>query len=238
METLRSNLNRGEDRARLFEVGRCFLSATADCAAQPEKVAGLAYGRRYPEQWGQDKMEKVDLFAVKGEVESLCAGLAVRFEKAAHPAFHPGRCSSICMGDETIGVIGELHPRWQQKYELPSAPVLFELNMQSLMEVAAPRFAGVSRMQSVRRDIAIVVDEAVSLQAIMDAVKPGLGAVVSDFSLFDLYHGDSIENGQKSLAFRVLMQDTDRTLTDSEADETVGAIVKVLVSQFGATLRK
>jgi phenylalanyl-tRNA synthetase beta chain len=238
METLRSNLNRGEERARLFEVGRCFLSATADCAAQPEKVAGLAYGRRYPEQWGQDKMEKVDFFAVKGEVESLCAGLAARFEKAAHPAFHPGRCSSICMGDESIGVMGELHPKWQQKYELPSAPVLFELNMQSLVEGTAPRFADVSRMQSVRRDIAIVVDEAVSLQAIMDAVKPGLGAVVSDFSLFDLYHGGSIENGQKSLAFRVLMQDTDRTLTDSEADEIVGAIVKVLVSQFGATLRK
>ena len=134
--------------------------------------------------------------------------------------------------------MGELHPKWQQKYELPSAPVLFELDIQSLMEGAAPRFTGISRMQSVRRDIAIVVDETVSLQAIMDAVKPGLGTVVSDFSLFDLYHGGSIAKGQKSLAFRVLMQDTDRTLTDSEADETVGAIVKVLVSQFGATLRK
>ena len=238
VDTLRSSLNRGEERLRLFEVGHCFLSATADEAAQPEKVAALAYGARFPEQWGEDKNEKADFFALKADVESLCRGLALRFENCEHPAFHPGRSARILAGNEAIGVLGELHPRWQQKYQLPVAPLLFELSTHLLQSGFTPRFAGISRMQAVRRDIAVVVDEAVALQAIMDAVKPHLGALVTDFSLFDLYRGANIANGKKSLAFRVLMQDTDRTLTDIEVDETKGKIVKVLVSQFGATIRK
>ena len=97
--------------------------------------------------------------------------------------------------------MGELHPRWQQKYQLPTAPLLFELSTQPLQSGITPRFAGISRMQAVRRDIAIVVDEAVPLQAIMDAVKAHLGTLVTDFSLFDVYRGANIENGKKSFNF-------------------------------------
>ncbi len=238
IETLKANLNRGEERLRLFEIGRCFLADRADFAAQPEKVAGLAFGRRFPEQWGADKSERADFYAVKGDVEALCAGLALRFATASHPAMHPGRCAEIKVDTRVIGVIGELHPRWQQKHGLPAAPLLFEIVTDPLLSLPAPRFAGISRMQMVRRDIAIVVDEKVTLQTILDAVRPTLGSVVSDFSLFDLYRGANIENGKKSLAFRVLMQDTERTLTDEDADGIVSSIVKVIVSQFSATLRK
>jgi phenylalanyl-tRNA synthetase beta chain len=236
--TLRSSLNRGEERLRLFEVGRCFPGHTAEDAAQPEKVAGLAFGSRYPEQWGEDKSVRTDFYTVKGDIELLCGGFDMRFEKTLHPAFHPGRAARISLNGEEFGIIGELHPKWQQKYELPLAPVLFELEVKKLQEGMVPRFGGISRMQAIRRDIALVFDEAVTVQAILDAVKPVLQRTISDFSVFDLYQGSGIENGKKSLAFRVVMQDTDRTLTDADADSSITTIVNVLASKFGATLRK
>ncbi len=237
VDTLKANLNRGEDRLRLFEVGRIFLSDTADLGEQPEYLAALAYGARHPQQWGESS-ELVDFFAVKGDLEALCAGLDLRFEKATLPAFHPGRCARVLVNGEAAGVIGELHPKWQQKYDLPLAPVLFELSTAAIAAHPAPRFSGLSRMQSVRRDIAISVPEQVEIQAIYDAVKPVLGPVVREFALFDLYRGQNIDSGHKSLAFRVLMQDTDRTLTDAEVDIIRNSIVEVMIENFGATLRK
>lgn len=236
IESLKGNLNRGESRLRLFEVGRCFLADEADLAVQPEKLGVLAYGPRYPEQWGEDKEALNDFYSAKGDLEALQAGL--NFEAVAHPALHPGRGAIVKLGETPIGIIGELHPKWQQKYDLPRAPVYFELTTAPLLEAWAVRYQPISRMQSVRRDIAILVDETVSARALIDAAKPVLGATVVDFGIFDLYRGPTLENGKKSVAFRVLMQDTDRTLTDQEADETVSTIVKVFVSKFGATLRK
>jgi phenylalanyl-tRNA synthetase beta chain len=236
IDTLKGNLNRGEARLALFEIGRCFLADEADVKAQPEKLGVLAYGPRYPEQWGEDKDARGDFFALKGDLEALHAGL--RFEAAVHPALHPGRSAAVKLGDIQIGFIGELHPRWQQKYGLPLAPVYFELMTEPLLASSAIRYQPISRMQAVRRDISILVDETVSAQAMLDGVKPVLGATVIDFGVFDLYHGPKLESGKKSVAFRVLMQDTDRTLTDEEADATVGSIVEILGSNFGATLRK
>jgi phenylalanyl-tRNA synthetase beta chain len=236
IETLKGNLNRGESRLRLFEIGRCFLADEADIKVQPEKLGVLAYGPRYPEQWGEDKGARSDFFALKGDLETLHPGL--RFEAASHPALHPGRSAVIKVGEMAVGFIGELHPKWQQKHGLTVAPVYFEILTAPLQEGAAIRYKPISRMQAVRRDISILVDEKVSAQAMLDGVKPVLGPAVIDFGVFDLYHGPKLETGKKSVAFRVLMQDTDRTLTDEEADATVGSIVEILGSNFGATLRK
>lgn len=236
IETLRGNLNRGESRLRLFEIGRCFLADEPDLKAQPEKLGVLAYGPRHPEQWGEDKEVPGDFFAIKGDLETLLPGL--RVEAGAHPALHPGRSGIVKLDGTVIGFIGELHPKWQQKYDLPRPPVYFEVLTGPLLEARAHRYQPISRMQSVRRDIAILVDEKVSAQALMDAAKPVLGPLVTDFGVFDLYRGPNLENGKKSVAFRVLMQDTDRTLTDQEADAKVSSIVEVFVSKFGATLRK
>jgi phenylalanyl-tRNA synthetase beta chain len=238
IETLKNNLNRGESRLRLFELGRCFLSAQASFVAQPERMAGLAYGPLHAEQWGQDKTAKTDYFAVKGDVEALLQNFHISFEKIDHPAMHPGRSAAILVGGKRAGVLGELHPRWQQKYDLPSAPILFEIDLNALTNTAAPRFSALSRMQAVRRDIALLFSDDTPVQAVIDAVKSKKYPSVTDFALFDLYRGNGLAAGQKSLAFRIVMQDTELTLTDSECDTTVSEIVKVLSQEFGATLRK
>ncbi|MDX2218663.1 MAG: phenylalanine--tRNA ligase subunit beta [Burkholderiales bacterium] len=238
IDTLKTNLNRGELRLQVFEIGRCFLADEASFDAQPERLAALAYGPRYPEQWGEAKGERVDFFAIKGDVESLLAGQSLRFEPVAHPALHPGRSASVWVNGTRAGVLGELHPRWQQKHELPFAPVYFELATAPLLQSAAPRYKQLSRMQATRRDVALVVDDQVSAGAMIEAVKPALPPQIAEFALFDLYRGANLDSGKKSVAFRVLMQDTDRTLTDDEADAIVRTIVEVLSSKFGATLRK
>jgi phenylalanyl-tRNA synthetase beta chain len=137
-----------------------------------------------------------------------------------------------------VGLMGELHPRWQQKYDLPMAPILFELDVDALTNTAAPRFSALSRMQAVRRDIALLFSDDTPVQAIVDAVKSRKYPSVREFSLFDLYRGGGLAAGEKSLAFRIVMQDTELTLTDSECDSTVSEIVKALSQEFGATLRK
>jgi phenylalanyl-tRNA synthetase beta chain len=238
IETLKNNLNRGESRLRLFELGRCFLSADASFAAQPERLAGLAYGPLHTEQWGQDKTAKTDFFAVKGDVEALLQNFQISFDKTDHPALHPGRSASILVNGKRAGLLGELHPRWQQKYDLLLAPILFELDVDTVTNMAAPRFSALSRMQAVRRDIALLFSDDTPVQAIIDAVKSMKYRTVTEFSLFDLYRGNGLAAGQKSLAFRIVMQDTELTLTDLACDLTVSEIVKALSQEFGATLRK
>ncbi len=238
--SLKHNLNHGESRLKLFEIGRCFLADEATIAAQPERLGGLVYGSRFPEQWGEGGQKGVlaDFFSVKGEIEILLSGFIVRVEKSAHPALHPGRSAQILIGDRRIGVVGELHPRWQQKYELPLAPILFEIDVEAISRLPAPAYHATSRMQSVRRDIALVVDENITIQAIYDTVLGQKLASLTEFSLFDLYRGANMDSGKKSVAFRIVMQDTDRTLTDLEADFQVSRIVEVLSQEFGATIRK
>ncbi len=238
VQTLVLNLNHGEQRLQLFEMGRCFSSDTAQVAMQPEKIAGLAYGSRYPEQWGEKKDERTDFFAIKGDIELLCGRLPVRFEKTPHPACHPGRCAAILLNEEAIGFIGELHPQLQQKYELPLAPVLFELLTNQLTKLPAMHFSLPSRMPAVRRDIALLVDENIPVQALIDAIAEAKIANMTDFSLFDVYRGVNLQNGKKSLAFRIVIQDTEKTFTDVEVDEKISRVIDILHHKFGVTIRK
>jgi len=236
VQALRANLNRGEQRLRLFEIGRCFEGDAADLAVQPERVAGLAYGSRWPEQWAE-KPAPVDFFDVKGDVESLAAAGALEFSAGSHPACHPGRCALVRLGGETLGAVGELHPRLQLKYELASAPVVFELLAGPLMKGSHPRFAGLSRMPAVRRDLAFTVADAVSAARLLSAVRARVPAFVREVEVFDQYRGKGVEPGKKSLALRIVMQDTDRTLTDSEVEEIVASIREQLTQEFEAQPR-
>jgi phenylalanyl-tRNA synthetase beta chain len=236
LQTLRANLNRGEERVRVFEIGRCFEGEKADIAVQPEKVAGLAFGGRWPEQWGQ-KGENVDFFDAKGDLEALAGGRELEFSPGSHPACHPGRCALVRLGGAALGVVGELHPRLQQKYELPAPPVLWEVLTGPLLEGSVPTFRGVSRMPIVRRDIAILVAESVPAGAILAAIRGAVPAFVREVEVFDQYRGKGVESGQKSLALRIVMQDTDRTLTDSEMEGVVASIREQLNEKFQAKPR-
>ena len=236
VETLKRNLNRGEARARLFEIGRCFEGVEADVKVQPERVAGLAYGARWPEQWAE-RAAPVDFFDAKGDVEALAAGHGLEFTAATHPACHPGRCARVRIDGEDAGFVGELHPRLQQQHELDAAPVVFELATAPLLAGRVPSFAGLSRMPAVRRDLALIVGENVPAADFLAAARAGLPAFVRAVEVFDQYRGKGVEPGQKSLALRIVMQDTDRTLTDSEVEGVVASIREQLNQKFKAKPR-
>ncbi|MCE5180962.1 MAG: phenylalanine--tRNA ligase subunit beta [Betaproteobacteria bacterium] len=235
VDNLRFNLNRKQERVRLYETGRCFPSAQ-DIFTQPEKLAGLCYGSAQPEQWGEHA-RAVDFYDIKADVEALLWPASARFEAASHPALHPGQSAKVWLGNTFIGWIGALHPKWQQKYELPTAPVLFELDVAALLCGKVPAFAGVSRYPVVRRDIAVVVDENISVQTLLDGMSEHLPKRVIGLALFDVYRGKGIDSGKKSLAFRVLMQDTQQNLTDEDVDVVTAQLTEFLTVRFDAKLR-
>ncbi len=198
--TLRENLNRDETRVRLFEIGRCFLGETPDFESQPERIAGIAYGGRIPEQWGE-KALNVDFFDVKADLEALAAPHRLEFVAATHPALHPGRCAEVRLGGKSIGHLGELHPRLQQQCDLPQTAVLFEVSCEALLFGNPPAFAGISRMPSVRRDLAIVVDEGIPAGILLAGLRGRAPAIVREIEIFDLYRGSGVEPGKKALHY-------------------------------------
>jgi phenylalanyl-tRNA synthetase beta chain len=207
---------------------------------QPMRVAAAAYGPAVEEQWGVPT-RAVDFFDVKADLEALAAPIPLRFEPAAHPAFHPGRSARVMLDGKPAGWLGELHPKWQRKYELPQPAVLFELEAELLQRVPMPRFELPSKYPPVVRDIAVVVGAGVSAQAILDAISAQKPAIVREVGVFDVYQGPNLPGGgpggTKSVAFRVVMQHTERTLTDAEADAARDELVALLGRKFSAILR-
>ena len=240
ISNLLTNLKRKQNRVRLFETGRAFQR---DAAATPVagfaqfwKLSGLAYGSALPEGWGSGA-RKLDFFDVKGDLEALLAPASLRFEKLVHPALHPGRSARIYLGENAIGCIGELHPEWVQKYDLPNAPVLFEMDFDAVKAASVPLYSEVSKFPAVIRDLAIVVDQNIELQVLLDSLKGQLPELIKDLQLFDIYVGKGVPENKKSLAFRIVMQDTQRTLQDSEVDAATQHLMACLGQAFGAELR-
>jgi len=235
-----TNLKRKQNRVKLFETGRCFfrdsLGQPVKNFRQPWRLAGLAYGSRFPEQWGTSS-NPVDFFDIKGDVECLLAPIAARFERGSHPALHPGRSARIVVDGKEIGFLGELHPQWLQKYDLPQAPVVFELELDALTLAQLPQYADVSKQPPAFRDLAVVVDQNLALQAILDGLNANRPSIVKDIRLFDIYTGKGVDQNKKSLAFRIVMQDTQRTLQDAEVDAATQQIITYLQQAFSAQLR-
>ncbi|MBS0298478.1 MAG: phenylalanine--tRNA ligase subunit beta [Proteobacteria bacterium] len=236
VSNLQFNLNRKQTRVRLFEIGCCFIRDDENDCKQIEKLAGLSYGDAAPEQWGVPA-RSIDFYDVKADVEALCKGKVIHFKKFSHPALHPGKSAQIVIDDRPIGWLGELHPHWQKKYGLQRSAVLFEMEVGNLMFKTVPIFKEISKFPPVRRDIAIIVDQNTTVHSLLTAMNAEKSAIVSDISLFDIYRGKGMESAKKSLAFRVLLQDTEKTLTDEEADSAVTNLITVLKNKFGATLR-
>jgi phenylalanyl-tRNA synthetase beta chain len=234
LAALRTNLARKQPRVRLFEIGGCF-AAEAGRYTQNERLAGLAYGGATSEQWGS-QARNVDFYDVKGDIEALFAPRTLTFQAATYPASHPGRSARILLDGRAIGWIGELHPKWQQQYDLAQAVVWFELDLAALTQGNVPKLTNISRFPPVRRDIAVVVQDAVTTQSLLDAMHVEKSANVVELALFDVYRGKGVEQGKKSLAFRVLLQDTQKTLTDNEIEEGMSRLVAALQRQ-GAQLR-
>jgi len=236
ISNLQFNLNRKQTRVRLFEMGCCFVRDDESDCNQVERIAGLSYGDVVFEQWGVSA-RNVDLYDVKADIEVLCRGRTIHFKKFLHPALHPGKSAQICIEDKSIGWLGELHPRWQKKYGLQKNTILFEISLENLISKSLSVAKEISKFPPVRRDIAIIVNNDISVYSLLVCLFAEKSAIVSDISLFDIYRGKGMENTKKSLAFRVLLQDTEKTLTDEEADFAVTNLIEVLKNKFGATLR-
>ena len=236
VETLKSNVNRKAPRVRVFELARVFRRDGAGFA-QPIRLGGLAWGPALPEQWGVP-VRPVDFFDVKGDLEALAAPRRVETRRGAHAALHPGRAAELLVDGRVAGWLGELHPRLVRHFDLPSPPVVFEADVAAFDEGVLPAGQPVSRVPVVRRDLALVVDESVPAQALLDALTQAGPPHVIAVSLFDVYRGPGLTEGRKSLAILVLMQDTSRTLTDADIDATEALLLSVATERFGAVLRR
>ena len=251
---LKFNLDRRADRVRLFVLGRVFRKDPAvqdsDTSVagfdQPMRVAGLCFGPVDTLQWGSPE-RVVDFFDAKGDVQALLAPLQPTFRVAEHPAMHPGRSASVWLGEHCIGHVGELHPKWRQAYELPHAPVMFELDLNAVLERSVPAFQAVSRHQAVERDLAIVVKEKVTFAAVMDAIRAPASPWLRDVVLFDVYRpkkqvsaevtAGSLAADEKSLAVRLVMNRDDATLTEDDIETAVKAVLDSLAQRVAARLR-
>ncbi|CAL61951.1 Phenylalanyl-tRNA synthetase beta chain (Phenylalanine--tRNA ligase beta chain) (PheRS) [Herminiimonas arsenicoxydans] len=246
---VRYNLNRKVSRIRLFEIGAVYLRNNIEQDGplsvagydQPKHAAAIAYGPIVEEQWGMDS-RNVDYFDVKADLEALFAPKMLTFAKVEHPALHPGRSAHVLLDGKVIGFIGELHPRWQQKYDLPLAPVLFEVEASSLQQVNVPSYREISKFPAVTRDLALVVKHTVSMQDLMDVfvaekkMNP-ICNILQVVVLFDEYRGKGLESDEKSLAFRCTLQDTQLTLQDDLVDAAMAALVVAAGAKHGAKLR-
>jgi phenylalanyl-tRNA synthetase beta chain len=248
ISVLRHNLARKATRVRVFEIGRVYRrNPAADDGElsvagvdQPARLAGLAWGSAQPLQWGK-KERSVDFFDIKGDIEALLAPRQARFMPASHPSMHPGRCASVECEGRMLGYIGELHPRWRQSYELPSAPVVFELDLGALLERDVPAFVALPRHQAVWRDVAVIAGEGVTHDALMDAIRATSTPLLRSAQLFDVYKPvkpvADMAPGERSLAVRLELLDDENTLTDDRIEAVVAQVLQTLSERLGVRLR-
>jgi phenylalanyl-tRNA synthetase beta chain len=249
LQALKFNLDRKAERVRVFELGRVFMRdgsvVTTDITVrgihQPMRVAGLAYGDADGLQWAR-KGQGVDFYDAKGDVEALLVPRKAQFKPATHPAMHPGRCASVWLDGREIGIVGELHPRWRQAWEVAHAPVLFELDLDAVTTRLVPAFEPVPKFQPAQRDLAVIVADAVTHDAVLEAVRSAAtGDLLRDAFLFDVYKPKQATAGlaanEKSLAVRLTLASSEATLTDEQIDGAVKAVVSRIASQLGGRLR-
>ncbi len=254
LQALKFNQDRRAARVRVFELGRVFLRDTSaqdgETAVaglrQPMRVAAMAVGGADQLQWS-GKERATDFFDAKGDVEALLAPMRPTFAPAAHPAMHPGRCASVLLDGKPIGHVGELHPRWRQAYEINGTPVMFELDLDAVLQRPVPVFKPVSKHQAVERDIAVFVAEQVSHAALMTSIHAApTNGLLRNAALFDVYRPKAAtgtegvvgtQPSEKSLAVRLTLNNDNVTLTDEEIEQVVRAVLVQLATDVGARQR-
>ena len=234
LDTLTYNLNRKQERAMLFEVGASY-HATETGYHEKTHVAGLFYGAFQPEQWAIATND-VDFYDVKAYVDMLTHGQA-EYRAEAYVALHPGQTARIYLQGKPIGWIGKLHPKWQHHYSLAKSTFMFELEVAPLLIKAVSAYQEVPKTLPIRRDLAVVVDANITVQAILSAIENARISLVSQVQLFDIYQGKGIPENKKSLALSVFMQDTHKTLVDNDAEVAMAELLKLLQDKFGGLLR-
>lgn len=236
---LKHNVNRQQDRVRLFETGLVFRGEL-NALEQTKKVAGLIYGPRSAVPWlGGGEM--VDFYDIKGDVEALLglsAGHQVTMERANDvPYLHPGQCARVLLSGVAVGVVGRLHPKVEKWLGLKKPAFVFELDFASVITRKMPAFAPISRFPSSRRDLAVVVDKAVPVQSLMDVAQRSGGSWITNVDVFDVYEGERLGSEKKSVAIQLIWQHPERPMADDELTSAMSETITRLQEDFGATLR-
>ncbi|MDH3588443.1 MAG: phenylalanine--tRNA ligase subunit beta [Gammaproteobacteria bacterium] len=239
LDALKQNLSRQQDRARLFELGLRFVPQGNEIKQQ-KCLAGLIYGSRSPEQWSSQR-ENSDFFDLKADLEALLELTGepdqFAFEPAEHPTLHPGQTARVMRSGSPVGWLGALHPAHQRALGLGKPPFLFELLVEPSFHAKMPAYGEISRYPSVRRDISLFVDESVSAAALVACVRTSAPEVLRQIKIFDVYQGQGVDLGRKSVALGLILQDYSSTLTDGEADSAVAAAKTALVEELNAKIR-
>jgi len=240
LKAVQHNLNRQQNRVRLFETGLSFVPA-GDGVIQEPKLGGVLTGSVYPESWSRGERD-VDFFDLKGDVENLLAlgaGLdEIEFRPLEdHPSLHPGQAAALFSADNCVGVMGALHPRVENELGLEQRVYCFELNLASILTAKVPNFRESSKFPAIRRDLALVVDEVVPAAAILSSVADLGISQIQDFYIFDVYTGEGVASGRKSIALGLILQELSRTLNDEEVDEIITKVISQLEKDVDASLR-
>jgi phenylalanyl-tRNA synthetase beta chain len=239
LQTARYNQSRQQSRVRIFESGLRF-QRHAEGIEQPETLAGLIFGERLTEHWESGTRE-VDFYDIKGDVEALLSmtgeSEAFAYKPATHAALHPGQSAAIHRGETQVGILGMLHPELEKRLDLNGATYLFEIDLQGIRQGCLPSFETLSKYPSIRRDIAIVVENSVTFESIRNVIREASGKIIKDICPFDVYTGVNIDSGRKSVALGLILQEKSHTLTDPEVDEVIQVVLHRLSDELDAKLR-
>lgn len=239
VENVRHNLDRQQPRVRLFEIGRVFAQGQ-DGPQENLRLAAVACGNARAEQWGVPGRE-VDYFDLRGDLDSLLAltgdDETLEFIPAELPWLHPGRSAQIRRGGQVLGHIGHLHPALLQVLDLEQEVVVFELDMMVLTPRLIPHAQELARVPQVRRDLAVVVDQAVTWAALRQSLHASLGVMLKSVVAFDIYQGKGLAQGAKSVAIGLILQDDSRTLAEQDIEAAISAALDGLARDCGAVLR-
>lgn len=261
ISSLKRNVSRQVGTMRLFETGLRFLANDEQSPIdqlddyivpahgagkqidksvhQQDMIAGLVAGRIEPENWNSDHKE-ADFYILKADIENLFAqanGSSVKFVNSDLPMLHPGQQAGVEVGGQLVGYLGALNPKVLRQLDIDIATVVFEISMAALCFAKVPKASRLSRYPQVRRDLALLVDESVSYQQMLDVVREAVPDTLVDVKVFDVYHGDNIENGKKSIALGLILQDFSRTLEEGDIDRVVAIVKDALDVSLGAVLR-
>jgi len=237
------NQRRQADRIRLFEHGTRFETGGGS-TRELDTLAGLACGARLPEQWGvsKDLRGAADFYDVKSDLAALFTATgeprSFTFEAASQPALHPGRTARVLRCGQEVGWLGELHPMLVQALDFTYPPILFELQIDAALAMKRSTYEEISRFPQVRRDLAIVVDESITLSTLAERVTLAASSLLRDLRVFDVYRGPGLEKGRKSVAFGLIFQDISRTLNDDDVDRLMASVVADLRENLNARIRE
>lgn len=242
LQAVSYNQNRQQSRVRLFETGLRFVpdESAENGVEQTQMIAGVISGSRHEEHWNLEKAA-ADFYDLKGDVESLLAVTGklseFRFEKAEIDALHPGQTAAIYKNDQLVGYIGALHPELERKLGLNGRTLMFELALGEILDLNIPQARDISRFPANRRDIAVVVEEQVDAKNVLQLIEKVGGNYLVDLNLFDVYRGKGIDEGFKSLAIALTLQDNEKTLEEKDITEVVSRVVDTLKNELNASLR-